>query len=262
MMSPETLTKNDNVTPTGSSQTPLVELRGVTKTYGAIVALDHVDFRLDRHEILGLVGENGAGKSTLIKILSGIVQPTEGQVLVDGKEVKIRSHKEAYRLGIETIYQDMGLVDGMDIARNVFLGREVTNSLGFLKRGEMRARAMEALQDTIGISGIVSADQIVKGLSGGQKQAVAIARAVYFKNKVLLLDEPTSALSVRETNKTLEYVLKLKEDGISCVLVSHNLYHAYKVADRFVVLSRGQKIKDARKEETDIDELTELIVKH
>lgn len=245
---------------TTATETPIILMKGVTKRYGGVLALDQVEFHIGRNEIIGLLGENGAGKSTLVKILSGIVQPTEGEIRCDGRVVRIRSHKDAYQFGIETIYQDMGLVDDMTIVRNIFLGREITNRFGFMKMDEMRATAMEALQGTIGITGIVSADQIVRGLSGGQKQSVAIARAVHFKNRILLLDEPTSALSVRETNKTLEYTLKLKRDGISSVLVSHNLYHAYQVADRFVVLSRGRKIRDCRKEETSIEELTKLIV--
>jgi simple sugar transport system ATP-binding protein len=240
--------------------TPIIQMESISKRYGAVQALDSVDFHIGQSEIVGLLGENGAGKSTLIKILSGIVEPDSGTIRCDGEPVRIKSHKEAYQLGIETIYQDMGLVDDMTIARNIFLGRELTGALGFMKMKQMRETAMEALQETIGITGIVSADQVVRGLSGGQKQSVAIARAVHFKNRILLLDEPTSALSVRETNKTLEYTLKLKSDGISSVLVSHNLYHAYQVADRFVVLSHGKKLKDCRRDETSIEELTKLIV--
>jgi simple sugar transport system ATP-binding protein len=210
--------------------------------------------------VVGLLGDNGAGKSTLIKILSGIVQPTSGQIFCDGKEIKIRSRQESYKLGMETIYQDIALIDQMDIMRNIFLGREITNKLGFLKLKQMRETAMKVLEHTVGISGITSSNQIVKGLSGGQKQAVALARAVYFKNKILLFDEPTSALSVRETNKTLAYILDLKEQGVSSVLVTHNIYHGYQVADRFVVLSHGIKILDITKNDTSIEELTDIIV--
>jgi len=239
---------------------PLIELRGITKKYGAVVALDSIDFHIDEGEVIGLLGDNGAGKSTLIKILSGIVQPTSGTILYQGKETKIPSRRHSYQMGLETIYQDIALVDQMDIVRNIFLGREETGKLGFMNMKSMKAKSMEVLEHTVGISGITSPEQIVKGLSGGQKQAVALARAVYFKNKILLLDEPTSALSVRETDKTLEYILQLKQEGISSVLVTHNIYHGYNTADRFVVLSHGKKVMDVPKADTSIEDLTRVIV--
>jgi simple sugar transport system ATP-binding protein len=239
---------------------PLIELKGITKQYGAVTALDSVDFHIAPGEVVGLLGDNGAGKSTLIKILSGIVQPTFGTIEYEGKEVKIRSRRESYDMGIETIYQDIALVDQMDIMRNIFLGREETGRLGFMKMKSMKEKSMEVLNHTVGISGITSPDQIVKGLSGGQKQAVALARAVYFKNRILLLDEPTSALSVRETEMTLDYILQLKQEGVSSVLVTHNIYHGCQVADRFVVLSHGKRILDIPKCDTCIEELTKLIV--
>lgn len=247
-------TKNDVV--------PLIELKNISKYYGAVAALKDIDFQINHGEVVGLLGDNGAGKSTLIKILSGIVQPTHGTIYCNGKETIIPSRRESYKLGLETIYQDIALIDQMDIMRNIFLGREITNKLGFLKLKQMRETAMKVLEHTVGISGITSSDQIVKGLSGGQKQAVALARAVYFKNKILLFDEPTSALSVRETDKTLAYILELKTQGISSVLVTHNIYHGYKVADRFVVLSHGQRILNVTKNDTSIEELTEIIVRN
>lgn len=239
--------------------TPLIELRGVTKRYGAVLALDQVHFQINPGEVIGLLGDNGAGKSTLVKILSGIVQPTEGVFLAEGKPVRVRSRRDSYRLGIETIYQDIALIDQMDIMRNIFLGREETNFLGFLRMNHMKKKAMEVLEHTVGISGIRSTDQYVGGLSGGQKQAVALARAVYFKNTMLLLDEPTSALSVRETEKTLQYIRDLKKEGVSSVLVTHNMYHGYHTAERFVILSKGRVIKEVRKEDTNIEELTDIV---
>ena len=241
---------------------PLIELKGITKQYGAVTALDAVDFHISPGEVIGLLGDNGAGKSTLIKILSGIVQPTSGAILYQGRQVRIGSRRESYEMGIETIYQDIALVDQMDIMRNIFLGREETGRFGFMKMGSMKDKAMQVLEHTVGISGITSPDQIVKGLSGGQKQAVALARAVYFKNTILLLDEPTSALSVRETEKTLEYILQLKSEGVSSVLVTHNIYHGYNTADRFVVLSHGRRILDVPKAETSIEELTRTVVEN
>ena len=238
----------------------LIEMHGIVKRYGAVVALDRVDFKIGHNEVVGLVGDNGAGKSTLIKILSGIVEHDEGVILHRDREVRIRSRRDSYRMGIETIYQDIALVDPMNIMRNIFLGREEADRFGFLKIKSMKRKAMDVLEHTVGIAGIVSPNQLVSELSGGQKQAVAIARAVYFKKNILLLDEPTSALSIRETEKMLEYILRLKAEGISSVLVSHNLHHAYQVADRFVVLSHGKKVKDVPKEETNIEELTKIIV--
>ena len=249
----------DNAVPT-AARPPIIELRRIGKRYGAVLALDGIDFHIAEGEVIGLVGDNGAGKSTLIKILSGIIQPTSGAILNHGRLIRIRDHREAIRIGIETIYQDIALVDQMTIMRNIFLGREETGFLGLLKMKSMKKKAMEVLEHTVGISGITSPDQIVKGLSGGQKQAVALARAVYFRNRILLLDEPTAALSVRETEKTLEYILQLKKEGISSVLVSHNLFHAYQVADRFVILSHGRKIKDVPKHETSVEELTHILV--
>ena len=239
--------------------TPLIELEAISKSYGAVQALCKVDMDIRKGEVLGLLGDNGAGKSTLIKILSGIVQPTSGRILHNGEPVRLRSRRDSTRIGIETIYQDIALVDQMDVMRNIFLGREETNALGFMKIKSMKRKAMEVLEHTVGISGIRSPDQIVKGLSGGQKQAVALARAVYFKNQILLFDEPTSALSVRETNKTLEYILQLKTEGITSVLVTHNIYHAYGVADRFVVLSHGRKMLEVRKEDTTVEDLTRVV---
>lgn len=239
--------------------TPLVELRGITKRYGAVVALDQVSFHINPGEVIGLLGDNGAGKSTLVKILSGIVQPSSGEFLAQGKPVRVRSRRDSYHLGIETIYQDIALIDQMDIMRNIFLGREETNCLGFLRLDYMKKKAMEVLEHTVGISGIRSTDQYVGGLSGGQKQAVALARAVHFKNRILLLDEPTSALSVRETEKTLQYIRDLKKEGVSSVLVTHNMYHGYHTAERFVILSQGRVVKEVRKEDTNIEELTDLV---
>jgi simple sugar transport system ATP-binding protein len=238
----------------------IIELENATKRYDQVLALDRVSFHVNPGEVIGLLGDNGAGKSTLIKIMSGIVPATSGAIRHKGRKVDIRSRRDSYALGIETIYQDIALVDDMDIMRNIFLGREITGRAGFMKMREMEEIAMQVLEHTVGISGITSPHQIVKGLSGGQKQAVALARAVHFRNTALLLDEPTSALSVRETEKTLEYIVQLKQEGISSVLVTHNIYHGYQVADRFVVLSRGRVIKECSKSETSIEELTEIIV--
>jgi simple sugar transport system ATP-binding protein len=239
---------------------PMYEIRGASKRFGGVLALDGLDFHLGGGEVVGLLGDNGAGKSTLIKMMSGIVQPDAGDVFVDGAEVAVRSRRDSQKIGIETIYQDTALVDSMSIVRNIFMGRELVGKRGFLDHRRMRKVAIDVLRTTVHISGIDDPDKEVGALSGGQKQAVAIARAVYFKRRILLLDEPTSALSVRETENLLGYIKRLRDEGVSSVLVTHNLYHAYQVCDRFVVMSHGRKVFDVSKAETSIDELTRHVV--
>jgi simple sugar transport system ATP-binding protein len=240
---------------------PLIELKGICKSFGKVVALDRVDFEVRPNEVVGLLGDNGAGKSTLVKVLSGVVFPDQGTILQTGVQVKITSYSDAENLGIETIYQDIALVNTLSVYRNMFLGREETDAFGFLRRRAMRSKTMEILRSSVKISGIDSPDRPVGGLSGGQRQSVAIARAVYFRKRILLLDEPTSALSVRETQNVLDYIVQLKRDGVSCVFVTHNLYQAFQVCDRFVVLSKGRKVKDVGKSHTSREELTSVIVK-
>jgi len=241
---------------------PYVKLEGITKDFGHIRALDNVDFSVYPREVVGLVGDNGAGKSTMIKILSGVLQPTLGKIWVEGIERKFESSKIAMAYGIETIYQDMNLINMMSIMRNIFCGREETKAGGFLNMKDMKEKSMDVLRSGIAIEGINSPNQIVGNLSGGQRQAVALARAVYFKKRLLLLDEPTSALSVKETKKVLDYIKQLKNEGVSCVFVTHNMHHAYMVADRFVIMSHGMKVTDIERKDTSIEQLTDIIVAH
>ena len=243
-----------------SADMPFIDLKGITHQYGPITALRNVDFKVNKAEIVGLVGDNGAGKSTLIKILSGVLQPTKGEIFIEGKKMVFSSARVAMDCGMETIYQDMNLIDLMDIMRNIFFGREETYPFGFLKIKSMKKKAMDILEREITIEGIRSPNQLVGKLSGGQKQAVSIARAMFFKNQVLLLDEPTSALSVRETQAFLDHITRLRTEGLSVVIVTHNLYHAYQVADRFVILSHGEKIEDTLRADTNAEQLTKVIV--
>ena len=244
------------------SQTNLYEARNITKHYGNLTALDNVDFHIASNEVVGLLGDNGAGKSTLIKMMSGVVEPNTGSIFVEGKETKIKNRKDSEEIaGIETIYQNSALCDDMTIMRNIFMGREITNSLGFMNHKEMEDISTEVLTTGVEISGIDSPNKEIGALSGGQKQAVAIARAVYFKRKILLLDEPTSALSVRETEKVLSYVTDLKKENVSSVIVTHNLYHAFQVCDRFVVMSHGKVVFEKSKQDTNIEEVTEQVIK-
>jgi simple sugar transport system ATP-binding protein len=238
----------------------LLALHNINKSFGPLKALTELSFEVGHSEVVGLLGDNGAGKSTTVNMLSGIHQPTSGYISVDGVPQKFTSRQDSAEAGIETIYQNTALVDCLSISRNIFLGRELTTRFGFLDLKRMREIAMQVLESAVHISGIDSPDKMVGDLSGGQKQAVAIARAVFFKRRVLLLDEPTSALSVRETEALLNQVLRLKAEGVSSVLVTHNLYHAYQVCDRFVIMSHGTKVYDVSKADTTIDELTKHVV--
>ena len=243
------------------NKTPLIEMKGIYKNFRRVEALKNLDFTIYKNESVGLVGDNGAGKSTLIKILSGLFPPTNGKIFIEGKEVKLNSYSDSTKYGIETIYQDSAVVNDMDIARNIFLGREPVSALGFLNLKKMDKLSMEIL-DSIGIRGINSSRRLVDELSGGQKQAVAIARAVHFKSKVLLLDEPTSALSVKETRFVHDFMIKLKNEGISSVYVSHTISNVFNVVDRFVVLRRGENAGEFLKEETSVEEISELLIRH
>ena len=244
------------------TDSPLLALRNISKRYGHVQALSNVDFQINSNEIVGLLGDNGAGKSTLVRIMSGIELPDSGSVLRNGREVIIRSRKDSERLGIETIYQDSALVGSASIMRNFFAGRELTFGFGILNTRAMNAVVMDVLLNTVRIAGIDLPDLLVEALSGGQRQAVAIARAVYFKTAMLLLDEPTSALSVRETNKLLSHLGDLKREGVSAVFITHNLYHAFESCDRFTILSRGRVIRSVAKADTSLEQLNELIVKY
>jgi simple sugar transport system ATP-binding protein len=239
---------------------PLLRLEGVTKNYGPNTVLKDVSFEIGQGEVVGLLGDNGAGKSTLVKIMSGVVSMSSGKYFWEGEELSRVTRPETERLGVETIFQDSALVPTMSITRNIFAGREVTNRLGFLKMREMDAIATEILDSVVSIEGIKSAKQLVGSLSGGQAQAVAIARAVHFKRSLLILDEPTSALAVRATEALLNYLVALKGEAVSSVLVTHNLHHAYKVCDRHIVMNHGKKILDLRREDTNVEELTAAVV--
>jgi simple sugar transport system ATP-binding protein len=250
----------DDVTPAARAEaSPLLELRGVSKQYGNLRALTGVDFTVGRAEIVGLLGDNGAGKSTLVKIMSGVVTPDSGSLRWEGEEIQIRDRNDSAELGIETIFQDAALVGSMTIARNIFLGREPRNRFGLMDQARMRRISVHVLTSIVGIEGIDSPDKLVESLSGGQLQAVAIARAVYFKRKLLILDEPTSALAVRATQALWEYLRSLRADGLSSVLVTHNLHDAYRLCDRFVILSHGRVAYEGTAAETSVDDLTDRV---
>ncbi len=239
----------------------LIGLVKVGRRFGHITALSDVDLDLDPGEVVALLGDNGAGKSTLIKILSGVHEPTSGHVEFEGRRVDVKTPQAARRLGIETLYQDLALVPRMSIARNFYLGRELTRYVGpirTLDHTRMSALATTALAD-IGIR-IRSADEPVASLSGGERQSIAIGRAVHFGTKILILDEPTSALSIGETRKVLGYIRAARNRGLCVVFITHNLHHVFQVADRLVVLSQGRKLAEHNRENVTEDQIADLIM--
>ncbi len=238
----------------------LVWMERISKRFGTITALQDVDFGVDRGEVRALLGDNGAGKSTLIKILMGLYPPTAGQIFIDGKPVNIHSPSEARNMGIEAVYQDLALVNLMSITRNFFLGREMVRRLGpltWLDMRQMNALCRTALHD-IGID-IRSPTERVGSLSGGERQSIAIGRGVHFGAKVLILDEPTSALSVAETRKVLTYIQNAKQRGLAVIFITHNVGHVYMVADSYTIIRQGRHIGTYRKGELSQDDIADLI---
>jgi simple sugar transport system ATP-binding protein len=241
--------------------TPLVYMENIHRYFGRVRALIGVDFTVDNGEIVGLLGDNGAGKSTLIKVLTGVHTPTRGQIYFEGEPVNISSPHVARDIGIETVYQDFALIPLMSIARNFWLGREPTKPFGpfrFLDEEAMAIGAREALAD-VGIT-IRNANEEVGLMSGGERQSIAIGRAVYFGKKLLILDEPTSALSVGETRKVQEYVRRAKEQGLGVIYISHNIGLIHGLADRFTIISHGLKVGDFKKEDVDEEEVAGMVM--
>ena len=237
----------------------LLEMVGIQKWFGRVHALRGVDFSIKPGEVVGLVGDNGAGKSTLIKIASGYHRADEGQIFWMGKEVKLNSTRDARALGIETVYQEQALAPHLSISRNIFMGREPVTSLGLMDSRTMDADSLEALAN-IGLK-LKSPDTIVSTLSGGQRQGVAIARAIHFHAKLVILDEPTIALSVKEVADVLDFVRGLKEKNIAVIFITHAIHHVCSVADRIVVIAHGKAHMDIPTADTNVDDLCDIIVK-
>jgi len=234
----------------------LLEVRNVSKYFGNVVALKDISVGVGASEVTCVLGDNGAGKSTFIKILSGVHRHDEGKLLVDGEETHFDSPREAKERGIATVFQDLATVPLMSIWRNFFLGSEPTKGSGPFERIDIR-RAKRVMREELGKMGIDvrDPDQPVGTLSGGERQAVAIARAVYFGAKVLILDEPTSALGVKQSGVVLRYIVQARERGIGVIFITHNPHHAYPVGDRFVILNRGRLVGDWRRGEITRDDL-------
>ena len=239
----------------------LVRMEHISKSYGRVQALTDVSLTVNEGEIVGLVGDNGAGKSTLIKILSGAVPETSGDVYFKGKKVNIRTPRDGINLGIETIYQDSALVLQLSIARNLFLGREPVKKYGPINRLDKKHMNTEAatLLKRVGISKNLDPRTPISFLSGGERQSIAIARAMYFQSDLIIMDEPTNNLGVEETRGVLNFIREAKEEGHSIVFIAHNIYHVFQVVDRIVVLRLGKKIADMRREETNIEEVEKII---
>ena len=224
----------------------LIRMEHINKFYGRVQALESVNFRVARQEIVGLLGDNGAGKSTLIKVLSGAVRATSGDIIVRGRRVDIRSTTDAIALGIETIYQDSALVTQLSIARNLFLGREPIVGPRFLNRMDQGAmnEVARTLLKQVGITKDISPATPIGSLSGGERQAVAIARAMHFDSDLIILDEPTNNLGVAETQGVLRFVRNARDSGHSCIFIAHNIHHVFQVVDRIVVMRRGAIVAD------------------
>jgi simple sugar transport system ATP-binding protein len=239
---------------------PIIKLDGISKQFGKVNALEDISFQLYPGEVHCLLGDNGAGKSTLIKILSGVHRPTRGQFLFEGKSVQLDSPRQALDLGIATVFQDLAMLPLMGITRNFFLGREPKKRLGPIQlfNSKYAAKITEEELRKIGIK-IRDADQPVGTLSGGERQAVAIARAVYFGAKVLILDEPTSALGVKEAAVVLKYIVQSKLKGIGVIFITHNVHHAWAVGDTFTVLNRGRSYGTFKREQTHRENLLQMM---
>jgi D-xylose transport system ATP-binding protein len=240
------------------TDTPELELRGVSKAFGAVQALYEVDFHVATGEVMALVGDNGAGKSTLVKCIAGIYSIDSGTMFFEGSEVHVHGPKDAARLGIEIVYQDLALADNLDVVQNMFLGREELGSLRRLDEVRMERRARETLS-TLSVTTISSVRQTVAGLSGGQRQSVAVAKAVMWNSKVVILDEPTAALGVAQTRQVLDLVRRLAEQGLAVMIISHNLHDVFEVTDAITVLRLGQNVAEFRTKDTNQTEVVEAI---
>ena len=241
-----------------SNKDPILELRGVSKSFGAVQALYKVDFHVAPGQVMALVGDNGAGKSTLIKCIAGIYPFDEGEVVFQGEHVNVHGPKDAAKLGIEVVYQDLALCDNLDVVQNMFLGREELSSLRRLDETLMEKRATDTLA-SLSVTTIRSVRQTVASLSGGQRQSVAVAKAVMWNSKVVILDEPTAALGVAQTRQVLDLVRRLGEQGLAVVLISHNLHDIFEVADTITVLRLGQNVAEYKRTEVTQTQVVEAI---
>jgi simple sugar transport system ATP-binding protein len=241
----------------------IIRLEGVQKYFGAIQALRDIDLKIGRNEIVGLIGDNGAGKSTLIKVMTGVMPPTAGRIFIRNREIQLADYsvRMAHELSIETVYQDKSLAEKQPLWRNFFVGRQITNRLGFINIKREKEIADQILKGAIGFrSAGITVDSTVSNLSGGERQGIAIGRAMHYNADLIILDEPTVALAVAEVRKVLDFVRRIKASGHACIYIEHNLAHVHEVADRLVVLDRGQIVSEIRPKDMSVIELTEYLI--
>ena len=243
----------------------LVEMKNIYKSYDGVVALKGIDFEVGFNEVVGILGDNGAGKSTLIKIISGVHSFDDGEMYIRGEKIdpKKYSVNMAHYLGVETVYQEKALADKQTLWRNVFVGRQITNKLGFLNIKKEKEETNKIMHDLMKFRGIgVSADSVIKTLSGGERQGVAISRAMYFEADLVILDEPTMALSLQEVKKVLKFIQNIKDKGKSCIYISHNIANVYPVSDRFVAIDRGKIVGAYNRNDVSLEELSEELIRY
>jgi simple sugar transport system ATP-binding protein len=241
----------------------IVRLEHVEKYFGAVHALCDISLSIGRNEIVGLIGDNGAGKSTLIKVMTGVLEPTSGRIYVRDKEIELSDYsvRMAHDLAIETVYQEKSLADKQPLWRNFFVGRQITNRFGFINIKREKEIASEILLKSIGFRGVgITVDSTVAQLSGGERQGIAIGRAMHYDADLIVLDEPTAALAVKEVRKVLNFVRGIKESGRACVYIEHNLAHVHEIADRLVVLDRGRVVSEIRPSDMSVAELTDYLI--
>ncbi|MCL4247274.1 MAG: ATP-binding cassette domain-containing protein [Anaerolineae bacterium] len=235
-----------------------LELRKISKSFGEVQSLRDIDFQVGQNEVVGLLGDNGAGKSTLIKIVTGYHQPDRGEILFNGKRVEHLTVTKARQLGVETVYQERALADQQTLWRNIFMGRELSHRFGFLDLKTMKSETNRLMLESMGFtSAAVNPESIIKTFSGGEKQGVAIVRALHFRADLIILDEPTMGLSLQETRKLLEFVRDIKGAGKSAIFIDHNVFHVHSVADRVVVLDRGTVAGEFQTKDITLDDLME-----
>jgi simple sugar transport system ATP-binding protein len=240
-----------------------VELKNVDKYFGKVQALHNINFQVGNNEIVGLIGDNGAGKSTMIKIITGVFPPSGGDIFVKDNKIDYTKFnvKSAHQTGIETVYQDRSLAEDQDLWRNFFIGRQLVNNFGFIKVKEEKEIVNNILKNMIGFRGAgITVDSKVKKLSGGERQGIAIGRAMHFDAELIILDEPTVALSLKEVTKVLNFVQELKSNGKACIYISHNIHDVFKIADRFVVLDRGKIVASILKNEISLKDLNTFLL--
>ena len=251
------------IAPNVGDYTNIVRLEAIQMAFGAVQALRDVDLAIGRNEIVGLIGDNGAGKSTLIKVMTGVLRPTAGAIWVRDRQLDLADYsvRVAHELSIETVYQDKSLGEQQPLWRNFFVGRQITNRWGFIDVKRQKQIANDILTKAIGFRGVgISAESTVRDLSGGERQGIAIGRAMHFNADLIVLDEPTAALGVKEVRKVLDFVAQIKISGRACVYIEHNLAHVHAVADRLVVVDRGTIVAQLRPHELTVPELTEYLI--